>query len=174
MTQVRRVSALSRLLNPVASLAMVLAGASLVTMVAVQAWQVFARYVLNNSPGWTEPVALVLMSVAVMFGAAVAVRRESHFAFNGLILSTPAFVQRLVKAWSRLLIVVSGLGLMVLGAQLTIDDWPVALAGAGLPAGVRFVALMAGGLLIAVFALERLLTGDFQPAAPAGSKAEEA
>ena len=27
-------------------------------MALVQAWQVFARYVLNDSPGWTEPLAL--------------------------------------------------------------------------------------------------------------------
>lgn len=174
MTQIRPVPALSRLLDPLAAAAMLLAGVSLVGMVAVQAWQVFARYVLNDSPGWTEPVALVLMSLAVMLGASVAVRRESHFAFNGLVQSLPSVLQRLFKTLSRLLIVVAGLGLMVLGAQLTIDEWPVRLAGAGLPAGVRFLALMIGGLLIAIFAVERLLTGDFQPPADPPSESEEA
>lgn len=161
---------LNRLLDPVAAAAMFVAGVSLVAMVAAQAWQVFARYVLNDSPGWTEPVALVFMSLAVMLGAAVAVRRESHFAFNGLIQSAPAGVQRILKTFSRLLILASGVGLMVLGAQLTIDDWSVALAGAGIPAGSRFLALTLGGGLIALFALERLLTGDY--AAPKAPEAE--
>lgn len=174
MTQIRPVPALSRLLDPLAAAAMAVAGVSLVGMVAVQAWQVFARYVLNNSPGWTEPVALVLMSLAVMLGAAVAVRRESHFAFNGLIQSLPGGIQRVVKTLSRLLIMVAGLGIMVLGAQLTTDDWSVQMAGAGLPAGVRFLALMVGGFLIALFAVERLVTGDFQPPAAPLSEPEEA
>ena len=68
---------LGRALDGLASLAMTLAGIALVAMALVQAWQVFARYVLNDSPGWTEPLALLLMSFAVMFGAAVAVRRGS-------------------------------------------------------------------------------------------------
>ena len=150
-----------RPLDPLALAVMAVAAAALVGMVAAQAWQVFARYVLNDSPGWTEPVALLLMSVAVMLGAAIAVRRESHFAFNGLAHAAPAPVQRALKALSRIVALVVGLGLMVFGAQLTLDDWPVRLAGAGLPAGVRFTALMVGGALIAVFAAERLLTGDY-------------
>ena len=66
MSESRRGSV--RALDRLASLAMGLAGAALVGMALVQAWQVFARYVLNDSPGWTEPLALLLMSFAVMFG----------------------------------------------------------------------------------------------------------
>jgi TRAP-type C4-dicarboxylate transport system permease small subunit len=152
---------LSRALDPLAGLALTLACVALVGMVVAQAWQVFARYVLNASPGWTEPVALVLMSVAVMLGAAVAVRRESHFAFNGLVHSAGPAVQGLLKTVSRLVILVSGLGLAWLGGQLMLDDWSVRMAGAALPSGLRFAALCFGGLLIALFALERLLTGNF-------------
>jgi TRAP-type C4-dicarboxylate transport system permease small subunit len=158
---------LSRALDPVARAAIAIAGTALVVMVGAQAWQVFARYVLNASPGWTEPVALLLMSVAVMLGAAVAVRRESHFAFSGLVHAAPRGLQAALKTISRLIVLVSGLGLAVLGGQLTIDDWPVALAGAGIPAGLRFLALCVGGGLISIFALERLLTGDFVAPAPA-------
>lgn len=152
-----------RLLDPLAFAAMAVAGVALVGMVAAQAWQVFARYVLNDSPGWTEPVALLLMSVAVMLGAAIAVRRESHFAFNGLVQSAPEGLQRALKLLTRVVILLSGIGLAVLGGFLTADDWAVPLAGAGLPQGLRFLALCVGGVLIAVFALERLLTGDFEP-----------
>jgi TRAP-type C4-dicarboxylate transport system permease small subunit len=152
---------MSRALDPLAGLALTLACVALVGMVVAQAWQVFARYVLNASPGWTEPVALVLMSVAVMLGAAVAVRREGHFAFNGLVHSAGPAVQNALKTVSRLVILISGLGLAWLGGQLMLDDWGVRMAGAALPSGLRFAALCFGGLLIALFALERLITGDF-------------
>jgi TRAP-type C4-dicarboxylate transport system permease small subunit len=153
---------LARALDGLASLAMTLAGIALVAMALVQAWQVFARYVLNDSPGWTEPLALLLMSFAVMFGAAVAVRRESHFAFQTLRDAMPGPQQWLMKSISRLIAAAGGAGLMVLGGTLMIDDWPVVMAGAPLPAGLKFAGLCLGGGLILLFAIERLLTGDYR------------
>lgn len=151
----------SRLLDHLASGSMILAAFALVIMTLVQAWQVFARYVLNDSPGWTEPVALLFMSLAVMFGSAVAVRRETHFAFLTLRDAMPGPLNKLSRVISRLIAAAGGAALMVLGGQLMIDDWSVPLAGAQLPAGVKFIGLTVGGGLILVFALERLVKGDF-------------
>lgn len=170
MSEPRRGSA--RVLDGLASLAMGLAGLALVAMALIQAWQVFARYVLNDSPGWTEPLALLLMSFGVMFGAAVAVRRESHFAFQTLRDAMPGPQQWLMKSISRLIAAAGGAGLMVLGGTLMIDDWPVVMAGAPLPAGLKFAGLCFGGALILLFALERLLTGDY-PAPAAEAQAED-
>lgn len=169
MSEPRRGSV--RALDRLASLAMALAGAALVGMALVQAWQVFARYVLNDSPGWTEPLALLLMSFAVMFGAAVAVRRETHFAFQTFRDAAPGRAQWLLKSISRLIAAASGAGLMALGGMLMIDEWPVAMAGAALPAGLKFAGLCIGGALILLFSIERLLTGDYRaPDAPAGAE----
>jgi TRAP-type C4-dicarboxylate transport system permease small subunit len=160
MSEPRR--GLARALDGLAGLAMGLAGIALVAMALVQAWQVFARYVLNDSPGWTEPLALLLMSFAVMFGAAVAVRRETHFAFQTFRDAAPGRLQWLMKSISRLIAAAGGAGLMVLGGSLMIDDWPVVMAGAPLPAGLKFAGLCLGGALILLFAIERLLTGDYR------------
>ena len=160
MSDVRR--APPRALNTLSTTVLALAGAALVGMALVQAWQVFARYVLNDSPGWTEPVALLLMSFAVMFGAAVAVRRESHFAFQTLVHAMPGPLQSLLKSVSRLIAAAVGGGLMVLGGTLMLDDWSVTMAGAPLPSGLKYAALAVGGALILLFALERLAFGDFQ------------
>jgi TRAP-type C4-dicarboxylate transport system permease small subunit len=160
MSEPRR--GLARALDGLAGLAMGLAGIALVAMALVQAWQVFARYVLNDSPGWTEPLALLLMSFAVMLGAAVAVRRETHFAFQTFRDAAPGRLQWLMKSISRLIAAAGGAGLMVLGGTLMIDDWPVVMAGAPLPAGLKFAGLCLGGALILLFAIERLLTGDYR------------
>lgn len=156
----------TRMLDRLAFMTLTLAGVALVVMALVQAWQVFARYVLNDSPGWTEPVALLLMSFAVMFGAAVAVRRETHFAFQSLLHALPPFGQTLLKSLSRLISAAAGLGLMLYGGALTIDGWSVDLAGAPLPSGLRFAALCVGGALILVFSIERLIGGDFPATEP--------
>ncbi len=152
-----------RVLDGLTGLAMGLAGAALVAMALIQAWQVFARYVMNDSPGWTEPLALLLMSFAVMFGAAVAVRRETHFAFQTFRDAAPGRTQWVLKSLSRLIAAASGAGLMMLGGTLMVDEWPVAMAGAPLPSGLKFAGLCIGGALILLFSIERLLTGDYRP-----------
>lgn len=157
-----------RALNWLSNLVLGLAGVALVAMALIQAWQVFARYVLNASPGWTEPVALLLMSMAVMFGAAVGVRRETHFAFQTFRDALPGPLRLLLKTLARLIAAASGAGLMVLGTTLMLDEWPVAMAGAPLPSGLKYAGLAIGGGLILLFALERLAFGDFRPAGEEG------
>lgn len=160
MTDTRR--GLTRALDRLTVFVLGLAGVALVAMALIQAWQVFARYVLNDSPGWTEPLALLLMSFAVMFGAAVAVRRETHFAFQTFRDAAPGPLNWLLKSISRLIAAASGAGLMTLGGLLMIDEWPVTMAGAPLPSGLKFAGLCIGGTLILLFSIERLLTGDYR------------
>ncbi|PZN28708.1 MAG: TRAP transporter permease DctQ, partial [Proteobacteria bacterium] len=85
-----------------ATASLVVAGAALVGLAVVQAWQVFARYLLNASPSWTEPVALLLMSTIMMFGAAVGVHREAHFGFFLLIETASPRVRRALRVYTRL------------------------------------------------------------------------
>ena len=139
------------------------AGLTLVSIALLQAWQVFGRYVLNASPGWTEPVALILMGLTVMLGAAVAVRHESHFRF-GMIAEggTPAR-RAALTLMARVIAAACGLLMAVYGTQLMLDDWAVPMAGAGLPSGLRFLGLALGGLLIPIFAVERIVGGGPKP-----------
>jgi hypothetical protein len=53
-----------------------------------------------------------------------------------------------------------------------VDDWSVVMAGAPLPAGLKFAGLCFGGALILLFAIERLLTGDY-PAPGTDAQAED-
>ena len=143
-----------------ARLTVFIAAAALCALVGVLLWQVFGRYVLNDSPSWTEPVALTLMSVAALFGAAVAVRRESHFNFPTLVEMSPAPVRALLKALARLIAAAFGAALALYGGYLMIDAWGVPMAGAPMPEGLAYVGVCAGGALISLFALERLIAGD--------------
>lgn len=141
----------------------VIAGTALISMAGVQAWQVFARYVLNASPDWTEPVALLLLNTTMMFGAAVGVRDEAHFGFFIAREAAPPRVARVLRAFSRSLIALIGVALAVWGVWLAADSWTVPMAGAGIPEGTFYLPLCLGGILIAIFATHRLLT-DAPPA----------
>jgi TRAP-type C4-dicarboxylate transport system permease small subunit len=127
-------------------------------MTLVEAWQVFARYVLNDSPVWAEPVVLLLMSAAMMFGAAAGVRSESHFGFFLALHVAPPRVRAVLLAVSRVVVTIIGAVLAFWGAVLLVDGWSIPMAGAPLPQGLYFLPIGIGGALIVVFALERLFT----------------
>ena len=148
-----RPSALSKTANG----ALMLAGAALIGMAAVQGWQVFARYVLNDSPSWTEPMALLLMSTTMMLGAAVGVRREAHFGFFIGVEAAPPPLRSMLRLFARLVVVGIGGLFAVLGAQLAIDAWSFPMAGIPLPQGVVFLPICIGGALIVIFAAERIV-----------------
>jgi TRAP-type C4-dicarboxylate transport system permease small subunit len=47
-------------------------------LVVIVFWQFFTRYVLNDSPGWTEEVARYLLILVGFIGSITSVRKRSH------------------------------------------------------------------------------------------------
>jgi TRAP-type C4-dicarboxylate transport system permease small subunit len=144
-------------LDGLARFTILIASASLVGMALVEGWQVFARYVLNNSPSWTEPVALLLMSTVMMLGAAVGTRNDAHFGFFIAVDAAPPSLRRMLLSIARLIAAAIGLLLAIWAGELLLDSWSVPMAGAPLPQGLVFLPFSVGGALIAVFAIERLI-----------------
>lgn len=142
----------TRALDATARAALLFAGLSLVVMAAVEFWQVFARYVMNDSPSWTEPVALFFMKCAMMFGAAAGVRGEAHFGFFILVQQAGSAAQLLLKAFARLVVLGTGLVLAAWGIVLMRDSWDIPMAGVPLPEGLGYLPVALGGALIALFA----------------------
>src|SRR5688500_518437 len=132
---------MNRALDIVARATVVIAGASIVGMACVEGWQVFARYVLNDSPSWTEPVALLFMSTTMMFGAAIGVRMNRHFGFFILVESSRAPVRRALQLFARLIAIAIGVMLFLWGGEMMIDAWDYSIAGAPLPQGMVYLPL---------------------------------
>ncbi|MEE4213051.1 MAG: TRAP transporter small permease subunit, partial [Parvularcula sp.] len=53
-------------------------GGGVVAITLIILWQVFARYVLNASPSWSEQLALYILVWAVLLAAAAGVREGFH------------------------------------------------------------------------------------------------
>jgi TRAP-type C4-dicarboxylate transport system permease small subunit len=77
---------------------------------------------------------------------------------------------------ARLAMLALGLGLAWFGFQLAMGSWSVAMAGAPLGVGMRFVPVAIGGALIALFAVERLVRSwlDEKPLAKPADIGEDA
>jgi TRAP-type C4-dicarboxylate transport system permease small subunit len=144
-------------LDALAHYATVVAVFGLGGMVACQGWQVFARYALNASPSWTEPLTLFFLSTTLAFGAAAGVHSGNHFSFPLLVRLLPPPVQRACARLSALIVVLTGLLLAGYGGWLFLADLDVRLAGAPLPQSIAFLPLALGGALMAAFAVPSLI-----------------
>ena len=145
-------------LQAVAAAALATACCALVALAVVEVWQVVTRYVLDSPAAWTEPVALLLLKIALMLGAAVGVRQETHFRF-ALGAAAAGRWRGPLEAFGRLVTAAIGVVLAFWGASLMIATWELKSPGAPLPTGLNFVPFVVGGTLIAVFAIERLRGG---------------
>jgi TRAP-type C4-dicarboxylate transport system permease small subunit len=134
-----------------------IAGVALVAMAGIQAWQVFARYVLDDPPSWTEPLALLCMSTTMMFGAAAGVHSGRHFGFFIAVEHAKPPWQRLMRLVARVIATLVGILFTLWGGEMMIDAWDYEIAGAPLPQGIMFLPLCLGGALIALFSIEQLL-----------------
>lgn len=131
-------------------------GFGLIAMSAIILWQVFARYVLNASPSWSEQAALYLMIWTVLFAAAAGVREEFHIRIT---VARDALAVRPRKAAflaAHLVTALVGVFLAIYGTRLVIGLWGYAIPTLGLPRGSAFLPMPVAGAMIAGFALEHI------------------
>ena len=151
---------LARLAQRLAGIAITVAAAALLGLVLVQGWQVIARYILNDSPSWTEPVTLLLLSTAMSMGAAAGVHSRRHFSFALLAEALRPPLRRLLHMLQSAVVLVVGALLAYWGGVLFLDGLHIPTAGAPMPESIDYLPIAAGGALMAVFALAQLLTPD--------------
>ena len=144
------------ILSRLNTVALYLAGAGLVVMTAIVAWQVFCRYVLNDSPSWTEPGAVILMSWFIFLGAAVGVRENNHMGFDVLLYALPPAGKKWLRMISDIFIFAFGLGMVWYGSNLVKLTWGTTLPALGISGAWDYIPLMGGGVLITLFSLERI------------------
>ena len=152
-----RTAGVLRLLSALSTAALWLAGAGLVLMTLIVGWQVFTRYVLNWSNAWTEPAALLLMSWFIFLGAAVGIRENYHLGFDVLLYVLPRGAKRILRSISDVVVIAFAAGMIYFGWGLVELGWPARMPSLGIPDGVKYLPLIGGGLLIILFAVERLV-----------------
>ena len=141
-----------------ARLCMFLAVAGLFGIVIVVAWQVFGRYVLNDTPTWAEASALVLVLYVTMFGAAVGVRDARHIGLESLIV---LMIPERHQVWFELvffaLVGIFGALMAWQGGVLALSVMPYKIPILGLSEGLNHVPLVIAGILIVLFSIEHIL-----------------
>ncbi|MEI7786932.1 MAG: TRAP transporter small permease [Betaproteobacteria bacterium] len=148
---------LTKFCATVAKLCLMLAVALLVVLILCVQWQVFGRYVLNDTPTWAENLALLLVLFVTAFGVAVGVRDAGHIGLESLVVLLPAQWQRRIEFLIHGLVGLFGV-LMVQGGWLWASaKWGEKKPMLPVPDGIDYVPIIIAGALIVLFSFEHLV-----------------
>jgi TRAP-type C4-dicarboxylate transport system permease small subunit len=152
-----RLASLGRVLSALSTGSLYVAGAGLVVMSLIVLWQVFVRFVLNWNNSWTELMAILIMSWFIFLGAAVGVRENYHLGFDVLLYVLPEGSKKVLRTISDVVVVAFAIGMVVYGIDLMRLQWSERMPALGISGAFRYLPLAAGGALIALFSMERIV-----------------
>ncbi|MEM9532563.1 MAG: TRAP transporter small permease [Pseudomonadota bacterium] len=133
------------------------AGIGLLIMTGIIALQVFARYVLNDSPAWAEQAALLLMIWYVFIAAAAGVREGFHIRIGVFADRLPAGLRRPVLVLAQAIVIGFGVAMAIFGVELAQETWKHVIPTLGISRGYAYIPIAISGVLITGFALEQLI-----------------
>jgi TRAP-type C4-dicarboxylate transport system permease small subunit len=126
-------------------------------MVLVVAWIVFGRYILNKTPAWGEEFSLMVMVWMGLLSGALGLRDDSHLRLTVIDFFAPKKFVRAVKIFCVLLILGFSALFFQQGIEITKIGMLNKMPGLGIPAAWFYLAAPVTGILMFVFALERLI-----------------
>lgn len=128
----------------------------MLAMVCLIAYQVFMRYVLNNTPGWTEELSILLMGWFVFLGVAVALKEDLHISIEMIVSRLPKKLAHVVEiANSFLILVMSGI-FIYFGFTLAWALRHNVLPGTGLSVAIQRVPVGVAGVFMALIMFLKL------------------
>ena len=148
---------LSRICAPLAKYLLMIAVVGLMAIVACVAFQVFGRYVMNDTPTWAEAFALVLVIWVTMFGAAVGVRDAGHIGMESLLVLVPEAIRNRIELLIHVLVMCFGAAMIYNGFVLGSSVSSYKIPNLGLPEFIRYVPLVLSRVLIISFSVEHVM-----------------
>jgi TRAP-type C4-dicarboxylate transport system permease small subunit len=129
----------------------------LIVLIACVQWQVLGRYLLNDSPTWTEPVALMLVLYITGLAVAVGVRDAGHLGMESLVVLLPKGAQRVAEGLIHLCVLTFAVLMAAAGWEWLMLKWAEPKPLLGVPEGLDYLPLVIAGVLIVLFCIEHLI-----------------
>lgn len=147
----------ARLCAVLSKISLILAVVGLIGLIISVQTQVVGRYIFNDTPTWTEALALQLVLYITALAVAVGVRDSGHIGLESLVTLLPEWMRLKVELLIHALIALFG-GIMVSSGWLwTRLKWDELDPLLGVPAGLDYLALVIAGVLIVMFSFEHIL-----------------
>ena len=147
----------TKICSALARLCMWLGILGLIAVIAAVSWQVFGRYVLNDTPTWAESLALLLVLYVTMFGVAVGVRDSGHIGLESFLVLAPDWLRLKMEFLIHGLVLLFGAAMAWNCVSLAESVWDYRLPTLGISEGWKYVPASICGVLIVLFAIEHLI-----------------
>ena len=147
----------SRLCRRLARTCMWLGITGIVGLILCVTWQVFGRYVMNNTPTWAESLALLLVLYVTMFGTAVGVRDAGHIGLESFLVLAPEGIRLKMEFLIHGLILLFGAAMAYNCAFLAQSVWTYRLPTLWISEGWKYVPAAIAGVLIVLFSVEHII-----------------
>ncbi|MEQ6435386.1 TRAP transporter small permease [Comamonas sp. w2-DMI] len=147
----------TKICGVLARLCMWLGVLGLIAVIAAVSWQVFGRYVLNDTPTWAESLALLLVLYVTMFGVAVGVRDSGHIGLESFLVLAPDWLRLKMEFLIHGLILLFGAAMAWSCISLAESVWDYRLPTLGISEGWKYVPASICGVLIVLFSIEHLI-----------------
>ena len=146
-----------RWLSLLAQAAQFVAVVAMVVMTVIIGWQIFGRFVLNDTPKWSEQLAGIIMVYLMLIGGAVAVWENRHIALDVLLNTLAPASQRRVRIVIHALIAIFGMMMVAYGVRMAgiVEAWTIPTLGVS--QSLNYWAFPVAGALIALFALATIV-----------------
>lgn len=130
----------------------------LLGIVAVVIISVVMRYVFNNAPSWGEPIAMQLIILITMFGAAAGVRDAGHIGLDSMLVLLPEkprlAIEVIIHLFGLLFAALMLYGCSIMGES----QWNTSKDGLmGYSFGWYYMPSIVAGVLIALFSIEHII-----------------
>ncbi len=136
-----------------------LSAAGLVLMTVIIGWQIWGRYILNDTPHWSERFSLLLMIYYILFAAAIGVREKFHIGLVFFKEALPGRIRYAVDILINVLIGGFGVAMFWYGGQMAMSTWSHVIPTLGLPTGASYLPFPIAGFMIVLFSIQHILTG---------------
>ncbi|EGI78144.1 TRAP transporter small permease [Hylemonella gracilis] len=136
---------------------LILAIVGLIMLILSVQTQVIGRYIFNDTPTWTEALALELVLYITALAVAVGVRDAGHIGLESLVTLLPESMRLKVEVLIHALIALFGAIMVSSGWLWTRLKWDELDPLLGVPAGLDYLALVIAGVLIVMFSFEHIL-----------------
>jgi TRAP-type C4-dicarboxylate transport system permease small subunit len=140
---------------------MLIAGACLVIITLIIPWGVFTRYALNSASSWPEPLAVLLMIWFSFLAAAICYRENLHIGVAVIPMMLKGNARIAIGWLIELCMMGTNLFMFWWGTKLVQTTWHQAIADfPWYSVGASYLPVPIGGLVTALFVIERLWTSN--------------
>ena len=129
----------------------------LIVMVATVAANVFGRFLLGISIQWGEEVAKVMLTYLTFFGAAYAMKDNSHYSFDFIVQKLPLRIKPFFMVFRWVIIILISLLLLFWSAEVTLKIRHWIMPSTGISRSLVYGAAPAGILLLMIYSIHNLI-----------------